>query len=165
MMQIQLHFVCTFSTLLFTWHRSYLFLRIWSGYSCGAGRPWRWHRCYTDHKECDISRYTDGGLWRHGKSCRYHRLCTQIFIGHRVSWLQSCNESSWLESLFSKLEMTQAHLKWLMKWLKFIFPIAITQSLENWKWLELIWNDSSPFPYWNFEKCSHSHSKWLKSLF
>ena len=43
-----------------------------------------------------------------------------------IVWTQSCNES-WLESLLSKLEMTQAHLKLL----KFIFPIEMTQWLEN----------------------------------
>ena len=38
----------------------------------------------------------------------------------------SCYES-WLESLFLKLEMTRAQLKWL----KFIFNIEIMQWLEN----------------------------------
>ena len=52
-------------------------------------------------------------------------------VQHYRQWVLSCNES-WLESLFSKLEMTRAH----MKWLEFIFPIEITQWLDKWLKIE-----------------------------
>ena len=84
------------------------------------------------------------------ENCIYFAWGETYSIVYKENTSQGCNES-WLQSLFSELEMTfeliwndlssfemtwWAHLKWLEAWAhlklhELIFPIEITQWLEN----------------------------------
>ena len=81
---------------------------------------------------------------------------TSLQVRKQQSCINESLQSHDSESLFSKLEMTEAHLKWLKLIRNDSSSFEMTRAHS--KWLELIRNDSSSF------EMTRAHSKWLELI-